>query len=66
VPMEPRIPSPSDAVRRNGTVKWARPATGPVNATPAILFDGRIAFVDEAGAVLNKLLPGHKTPFCFA
>ena len=39
------------AIRPNGTLKWARPATGAVNATPAILLDGRIAFVDEAGTI---------------
>jgi outer membrane protein assembly factor BamB len=37
------------ALRRNGTLKWALPATDSVNATPAILLDGRIAFVDEGG-----------------
>src|ERR1041385_1408018 len=39
------------AIRRNGTLKWALPITASVNATPAILLDGRIAFVDEGGAV---------------
>jgi putative pyrroloquinoline-quinone-binding quinoprotein len=39
------------ALRRNGTLKWALPATDSVNATLAILLDGRIAFVDEGGPI---------------
>jgi len=39
------------ALRPDGTVKWGVAAFSRVSSTPAILLDGRIAFVDEGGTL---------------
>jgi outer membrane protein assembly factor BamB len=39
------------AIRPNGTIKWRITVPGTVEAAPAILLDGRIAFVNSAGTI---------------